>query len=198
MIQTFKKNFDNFTGEDIEKKKTSRKTKSVVANSPDERFKEIVSGSSLKNCPVEVKDVSNSYAILGANRNRLRGASTRQKPNRVKEEYTKITKNFYQLHNFFTLTADFMFINGIPLLVSFSRNIRLITREYVPTCTAGQLGKSLMRIVKLYARGGFLTHLVLMDMEFEKVKDKVGLLKVNTTEAGEHVAEIERKIRLLK
>ena len=158
----------------------------------------MLSGSRLKNPPVEFKDVSNSYAVFGANRNRLRGASTREKPKRVKEEYMKTSKDFYQLQKFVTLTAGVMFVNSTPFLVTFSQNIILITCKYVPTCTAGQLGKSLMRIVKLYARGGFLTHLVLMDMEFEKVKDKVGLLKVNTTEAGEHVAEIERQIRLMK
>ena len=80
MIQTVRKNFDNFTEEDIEKAKLSRKTQSMVANPPDERFKEIVSGSILKNFPVEFKDVSNSYAIFGANCNRLKGASTRHKP----------------------------------------------------------------------------------------------------------------------
>ena len=75
----------------------------MVANPPDERFKEILSGSSLKNLTVEVKDVSNSYAILGTNCNRLRGASTRQKPEMMKEEYMKIPKDFYQLHNLFYL-----------------------------------------------------------------------------------------------
>ena len=33
-----------------------------------------------------------------------------------------------------------------------------------------------------------------MDMEFGKVKDKVGLLEVNTTAAREHVADIGKKI----
>ena len=33
-----------------------------------------------------------------------------------------------------------------------------------------------------------------MDMEFEKVKDKVGLMGVNTTAARENVVEIERKL----
>ena len=37
-----------------------------------------------------------------------------------------------------------------------------------------------------------------MDMEFEKVKDELGLVDVSTTAAREHVAEIERGIRLLK
>ena len=31
----------------------------MVSNPPDERFKEIVSGSSVKNSPVEVTDISN-------------------------------------------------------------------------------------------------------------------------------------------
>ena len=79
-----------------------------------------MSGSSLKNFPVEVKDVSNSYAIFGANCNRLRGESNRQKPKMVKEEYMKIPKDFYQLHKFITLTLDIMFVNGIPFLVTLS------------------------------------------------------------------------------
>ena len=56
----------------------------------------------------------------------------------------------------------------------------------------GHLAKSLLKMIKLYARGEFVTRLVLMDMEFEKVKEKVSLLEVNTTEAREHVADIER------
>ena len=40
--------------------------------------------------------------------------------------------------------------------------------------------------------------MILMDMEFEKVKTELGLIDVNTTAAREHVAEIERGISLLK
>ena len=93
----------------------------------------------------------------------------------------KISKDFYQLHKYVTLTADKMFMNGIPFLVTFSRNIRLITCEYVHTHTTGQLAKYLMKMVKLYARGGFITRLVLMDIEFKKAKDKVDLFGINTT-----------------
>ena len=41
---------------------------------------------------------------------------------------------------------------------------------------------------------------IMMDMEFEKVKDKRGmeLIDVDTTAAREHVGEIERGIRYLK
>ena len=37
-----------------------------------------------------------------------------------------------------------------------------------------------------------------MDMEFQKIKDDMGLVDVNTTAAREHVAEIKRSIRLVK
>ena len=38
-----------------------------------------------------------------------------------------------------------------------------------------------MKTVKLYEKVGFVNCLVIMDMEFEKAKDKVGLLEVNTS-----------------
>ena len=110
----------------------------------------------------------------------------------------KTPGDFYRLHKFVNLESDVMFVNSIHFLVNFSRSIRLITVEHVPTRTRAQLAKSLMKIVKLYARGGFVIHLVLMDMEFETIKDKVGLVEVNTTAAREHVGEIERHIRLIK
>ena len=55
-----------------------------------------------------------------------------------------------------------------------------------------------MKIVKLYALGGFRVRVILMDMEFEKVKDEVELVELNTTAAREHVGEIERSIRQRK
>ena len=45
----------------------------------------------------------------------------------------------------------------------------------------------------IYARGGFLVRHALMGMEFEKVKDLVPLVEVNTTVAREHVCLIEQK-----
>ena len=52
--------------------------------------------------------------------------------------------------------------------------------------------------MKIYALHGFVVRLVLMDMEFEKIKDEVGLVEINTTAAREHVGEIERHIRSVK
>ena len=42
-----------------------------------------------------------------------------------------------------------------------------------------QLSKSLNEVINLYERGGFIIHMVLMDMEFEKVAEVLG--KLNST-----------------
>ena len=52
-----------------------------------------------------------------------------------------------------------------------------------------------MKMVHGYARGGFVVNLMLMDQEFEKIKDLLPLVEVNTTAAREHVPETERHIR---
>ena len=57
-----------------------------------------------------------------------------------------------------TLTADVMFVTGLPFFVTLLGKIRLVTVEFVPKRKAGQLTKSIRKIVKLYARGGFDNH----------------------------------------
>ena len=63
----------------------------------------------------------------------------------------------------------------------------MITVDHVPTRTVVQFAKYLKNIVNIYARGGFVIRLVLMEMEFEKIKDRVGPVEVNTTASIEHV-----------
>ena len=72
-----------------------------------------------------------------------------------------------------TLVPDIMFINGVPFLVSSSRNIMLTTIENAPDRKALKLGYLLHRIMNTYARAGFNVHTILMDNEFEKDRDYV-------------------------
>ena len=70
--------------------------------------------------------------------------------------------------------------------------------EHLPQRTAKQLANALRKVIFLYACGGFLVQHAMMDMEFEKVKDLVPLVEVNTAAAREHVGLIERAMRHLK
>ena len=198
MLETVQKNFEGYTKREVKKAILAREAQAMVAHPPDDKFKQMVSHENLRNCSVKVKDITNARALFGLNRSRLKGGTVRQNPERVDPVYTAIPRDFYELHRFVTLTADVMFVNGIPFLVTLSRKIKMLTAEYLPSRTAKQLSSSLTKIVKVYARGGFIVRLVLMDMEFEKIKDDFDKVEVNTTAAREHVAEIERGIRHVK
>ena len=63
--------------------------------------------------------------------------------------------------------------------------------EYLLWRTAKQLANALRKVVFLYARGGFIVRHAMMDMGFEKVRDRVPLVEVNTAAARKHIGLIE-------
>ncbi len=91
-----------------------------------------------------------------------------------------------------------MFVNQVPFLFSSSRNINLMTIEFIPCCSASKLGLLLQWIVAVYARAGFRVQTILMDNEFNKVIDHAPNVILNTTAASEHVGDIKRRIRVIK
>ncbi len=52
--------------------------------------------------------------------------------------------------------------------------------------------------MRIYGRASFIVQTSMMDMEFEKLKDLLPNIVLNTTAAQEHVGEIKRKIRVIK
>jgi hypothetical protein len=79
-----------------------------------------------------------------------------------------------------------------------ARGLNLVTAKFTPSQTAKKLALGITRMIDLYARGGFQMGMVLMDNEFEKLRNLVPILVINTTAAKEHVPEVEHKIRLIK
>ena len=112
--------------------------------------------------------------------------------------HVQIPRALLEWHQRVALAVDVMLVNGAPLLVSISKGLNLVTAEYTPSCRAKQLAAGIMRAMDLYSRGGFQVRTVLMDNAFEKPRNFVSLLVVNTTAATEHVPEVEQHIRLIK
>ena len=157
----------------------------------------MVTSPNLENCPVTATDMSNASVIFGPDLPGVKGKTVHRIPHRVEMEYLDIC-DYYTLQKFVTLTADVMFVNGIPFLMTLSRKIRLVTAKYLPTRMGKQLGSSLTKVVSLYAQGGFTVCPIWMDQEFDKVTDLLLNVEVNTTVAHEHVLEIERMHRTIK
>ncbi len=91
-----------------------------------------------------------------------------------------------------------MFVNGVPFLVSVARGLNLVTAKFTPSCMAKQLAAGITQMMDLYARGGFQVGTFLMDNKFEKLRNFMPILAINTTAAKEHIPEVECKIRLIK
>ena len=75
---------------------------------------------------------------------------------------------------------------------------KIMTAECLPGRTTRQLANSLRKVMVSYAHGGFLVRHAFMDVEFEKVKELVLFVEVNTTAAREYVGVIKRNIRHAK
>ena len=109
--------------------------------SPSERnFQAMVHLKMLKDCPVTNNDIRNAHTIYGSDLAYIRGTTVCRKPAHIPTNYVNDPWNLIQLHQQVTLSADIMFVNSIPFMVSALRSINLITIEIAPCCTASQLG----------------------------------------------------------
>ena len=145
----------------------------------------------IPNCPVMVHDIDNANRIFSPDLTNLRGKTTRTKPDHVRVDYVEIPWDFVELHKHVMLVADIMFVNGLPFMVTSSIGISLVTIEYLHSCTANRLIHTLHRVIQIYSKTGFIIHMALMDMEFEKLKDKMPNVVIDTMAMREHVGEIE-------
>jgi hypothetical protein len=114
-------------------------------------------------------------------------------------DYVAVPKGVIDKNKTVTLAADIFFVDGIAFLLTVSRkNIKFITAKHVATRTTKSLSKHLDRVIQVYTRAGFSVRTILMDGEFEKVKNELPLVVCNTTAAKEHISEAECSIRTIK
>ena len=133
------------TPEQIKGDQLARVAQGRVGTTPDGVLKQMVSDNIPENMLIGLDNVADALAIHGLPISRLKGAKTKENPPpRVGEGgKLEIPRDFYRLNKFVTLTADVMFVSSVPFLVTFSRNIKMITTKYVPSRTAQQLANSL-------------------------------------------------------
>ena len=198
-VETVRGNMEGFTAEQVRRAQGARDAMAMMAHPSASRMRQLVSTTDLiTGIPFNTTDLTNGDAIFGPDRGAIRGKTVRKRQGKVRPEFVQIPPQLYERLRDVVLTADVMFVNGLPFFVSRSRAIKLITSEFLPSRTADQLYANLMKVVRLYRRGGYLIRLVLMDMEFETLKDKCEDVTINTTAAREHVSDIERAIREIK
>ena len=76
-IQTGRKNMKGFSRKEVKQAALAFIVQPKVAHPPNQKFKQMVSFQSLKNCPVTARDVTNACVVYGPNLPGLVGRSAR-------------------------------------------------------------------------------------------------------------------------
>jgi hypothetical protein len=113
-------------------------------------------------------------------------------------DYVEVPRLLVQNNKVVTMVADAFFVDGTAFLITVSWRIKFVTAEHLQVRMATSLCKHLGRVLQVYARAGFLVRAILMNGEFEKVKDCLLNIECNTTAAKEHVSKAKRTIRMIK
>ncbi len=198
MQQSIRGNMEGFSKRQILRAHEARLLQGCIANLSEREFNDLVRNNQLKNCSISVDDISNASSIYGKARPNLRGSTTRTKPTRVTPTVVSVPRDFYKLHRFVTLSADVMFVNGLPFLTTVSENIEFLTAEFLPNRKATTLCSTLKKVMTLYGRNGFVVRVVHMDNEFGPLKEELPNVEIELTAKGEHVCPIERQHRTIK
>ena len=110
-------------------------------------------------------------------------------------DYVAVPCSLVEQNKVVTMAADVFFVDGMAFLIRMSCRIKFITAEHVLVQMAMNLSKHLTWVLQVYERTGFRVRTILMDGEFEKVRDLIPRIECNTTAAKEHVSKAEHTIR---
>jgi len=188
------------TNEDYSKALLAREMQIRMGQPSTKEFLRIISKNLPPNCPANRADVMAAEDIFGPDVGSPKGKTTRQRPDRVRPELTNIPSSAMDRHRTVALCADLMFINGIPMLVAVSRNIRFGTVEALPNQLGSTLANGIGKVKDICSRGGFRVEIALMDGQFETIRGDLANkgITLSATSEDEHVGDIERHIRTVK
>lgn len=198
LINTVANNMDGYTTRQIRQAKLARETMKKLGFPSDEDYKWIVRTGIIKNCPVTVEDITTATDIFGPDLHSLKGKTTWRQPPAVQVEHVDVPQQIYDRNKDVVLVTDFMFIQGLPFLVTLSTNLNLIALEYSSKLESANIVKGTGKAIQIYVNKGMRVITAMTDLQFDPVWGLLGSTDQNLAAAHEHVLAIERKIRLIK
>ena len=200
MVTTVDDIKSNYTNADYLRAVKAREIQISIGRPSTKDYIRIVTKNLLPNCPVTRKDIEAAEHIFGPDIGSLKGKTTRRKTHRIVEARNAIPPSILQRYREVTIGADLMYVNGIPLLVTTSRNLRFGTVEALRNRKAKTIRDAIKGVRQAYRTGGFVVKAAMMDNEFKSIRGDLADMGIALNEAGrdEHVAEVERYIRTVK
>jgi hypothetical protein len=161
----------------------------MIGNPSEGDYRGLVSSNMISNCPIAPTNITNPRAIFGPDLASVWGKTIRRTPPPVVADHVAVPHTVVERNKVVTMATDIFFVDGMPFLVTLSRNIKFVMVEHLPVRTAKALVKHIKRVLHVYGRSGFNIRMILMDGEFEKSKGLLCNVECNTTAAKEHVSK---------
>ncbi len=104
--------------------------------------------------------------IFGLDIGSLKGKTARRKLHQVWSAATPLPLPIMERYRTLTLCANLMYVNGVPFLLTMSRNLKFGTIEALPNWLEATVITGLVSMVRVYKQRGFSISLGLADGEF--------------------------------
>jgi hypothetical protein len=166
----------------------------MIGNLRKQDFKRVVRNNMINNCPVTPTTTTSARTIFGPDLASVRGKTVHVTPAPVVADSIAVPRSIIERNEIVTIAVDVFFVDGIVFLLGVSRHIKFITVEQLVTRTPKSLSKHLQHVHQVYLHAGFNVRTILMDGEFEKMKDKLSALVRNTTATKEHMSKTKHSI----
>ena len=149
----------------------------VGTPSPND-FKNMVRGNEIKNCPATHEDIFVANEIWGKDVHSLVRKTAHSQPDAVVTDIVSIPREILTLYNdlvilqeILTLHNDLVLMGDIMFINTLSRKLYFGTIRYVRSRKAKSIAKILKRVTSMYCAHDFCINHMLMDREFECLKN---------------------------
>jgi hypothetical protein len=173
LAQTVRGNYEGYTKHKVLKAKEARRAQAMMGNPSKKDYKPIVSNNLIPECPITPTDITNARAIFGPDLPSVPGKTVQTTPVPVVADYVAVPQNLVDVNKATTLAADVFSVNGIAFLLTVVQRIKFVTAEHLPMRTALSLSKHMKQVLEVYGQAGFRVRTILMDDEFEKLKNAI-------------------------
>jgi hypothetical protein len=198
LVQTVQENYEGYTKREVLKAKEARQEQAMIGNPSEGDYRGLVNSNMISNCLIAPTNITNACAIFGPDLASVWRKTVCWTPALVVADHVAVPPAVVERNKVVMMAADVFFVDGLPFLVTLSRNIKFVMVEHLPVRTANTLVKHIEWVLHVYSHGGFNLRTMITDGEFEKIKGLLRNVECNTTAVKEHVSKAEQMIHTIK
>ena len=151
LVTTVSNNKTNFSAYDVSRAKLARAIQRRIGRPSIQQYLALVGRNLIPNCPVTVQDIKNAEFIWGPDLGSLKGKTARRQSPAVQTQSYPIPIQIMQQYRMVTLSADIMFVNRIPFLMTISRHIKFGSAGKLDSLENTTILKHFKLVIGLYS-----------------------------------------------